>query len=137
MPEIATADDIKKLVIEADSIVFNLASTGIYLENLLKKMGVWEQVEPKTTRYATGEEVMQHALTGQGKEVAFGPITEILLNKQHGLIFVGPLPPEIQNYTSYTAAVMSAGAGKDGAQSLVNFLGGPEGKRLFEAAGIE
>jgi molybdate transport system substrate-binding protein len=137
VPEIATADDIKKLVIEADSIVFNLASTGIYLENLLKKMGVWEQVEPKTTRYATGEEVMQHALTGQGKEVAFGPITEILLNKQHGLIFVGPLPPEIQNYTSYTAAVMSAGAGKDGAQSLVNFLGGPEGKRLFEAAGIE
>lgn len=137
VPEIATAADIKKVVIEADSIVFNLASTGIYFENLLKKMGVWEQVEPKTTRYATGEEVMQHALSGKGKEVAFGPITEILLNKEHGLIFVGALPAEIQNYTSYSAVVMSAGKRRDEAQSLVDFLGGPEGKRLFEAAGIE
>jgi molybdate transport system substrate-binding protein len=137
VPEIATAADIKKVVLEADSIVFNLASTGIYFENLLKKLGVWEQVEPKTTRYATGEEVMQHTLNGRGKEVAFGPITEILLSREHGLIFVGPLPPEIQHYTSYTAVVMGAGAGQDEAQSLVDFLGGPEGKRLFEAAGIE
>ena len=137
VPEIATAADIKKAVLEADSIVFNLASTGIYFENLLKKLGVWEQVEPKTTRYATGEEVMQHTLNGRGKEVAFGPITEILLSREHGLIFVGPLPPEIQHYTSYTAVVMSAGAGQDEAQSLVDFLGGPEGKPLFVAAGIE
>ena len=97
-------------MIEADSIVFNLASTGIYFENLLKKMGVWEQVEPKTTRYATGEEVMQHALTGKGKEVAFGPSTEILLNKQHGLIFI--VTTGNSELSSYTAAVMSAGCRK-------------------------
>lgn len=137
VPAIATADDIKKAVLEAESIVFNRASTGIYFENLLKKMGVWEQVEPKTIRYDTGAEVMQHALKGKGREVAFGPTTEILLEKEHGLVFVGPLPPEVQNYTSYTAVPMSAGSQKDAAQTLVKFLGGPVGKPLFVAAGIE
>jgi molybdate transport system substrate-binding protein len=136
VPEIATAADIKKVVLEAESIVFNLASTGIYFENLLKKMGVWERVEPKTTRYATGAEVMRHVLKGSGREVAFGPITEILLEKENGLIYVGPLPPEIQNYTSYTAVPMSAGTRQDEAQALVDFLGGPVAKPLFVAAGI-
>ena len=137
VPAIATADDIKKAVLDAESVVFNYASSGIYFENLLKKMGVWEQVEPKTTRYATGVEVMAHVLKGKGREVAFGPITEILIEKEKGLVLVGPLPAEIQNYTSYTAVPMSAGTRKEAAQALVTFFGGPAGKPMFVAAGIE
>jgi molybdate transport system substrate-binding protein len=137
VPAIATADDIKKAVLEADSITFNRASTGLYFENLLKKMGVYEQIEPKAARYATGAEVMEHVLKGKGREVGFGAITEILLYKDKGLRYVGPLPAEIQNYTSYTASVMSAGTQKEAAQALVKFLGGPAGKPLFVAAGIE
>ena len=137
VPKITAADDIRKTVLEAESIVFNYASTGIYFENLLKKMGVWEQVEPKTTRYATGAEVMKHALQGNGREVAFGPITEILLETENGLVFVGPLPPDVQNYTSYIAVPMKASTRQEEARALVEFLGGPEGKPLFVAAGIE
>ena len=87
-------------VLDAESIVFNRASTGIYFENLLKKMGVYEQVEAKTARYADGASVMEHVLKGKGREVGFGAITEILLYKDKGLILVGPLPADVQNYTS-------------------------------------
>lgn len=137
VPAIATVDDIRKTVLEAESIVFNTATTGLYFENLLKKWGIYEQVQGKAVRYTTGAEVMKHALKGKGREVAFGPITEILLEKQHGLILVGPFPPEIQNYTSYIASPMSAGSQKAVAQEFVKFLGGPVGKPLFVAAGIE
>jgi molybdate transport system substrate-binding protein len=137
VPAIATGEDIKKAVLEADSIVFNTASTGIYFENLLKKWGIYEDIKGKAVRYTTGAEVMKHTLKGKGKEVAFGPITEILLEKEHGLILVGPFPAEIQNYTSYIAVPMSAGTQKTVAQELVKFLGGPVGKPLFVAAGIE
>lgn len=137
VPAIATVDDIKKTVLEAESIVFNTATTGLYFENLLKKWGIYEQVQGKAVRYTTGAEVMKHALKGKGREVAFGPITEILLEKEHGLILVGPFPPEIQNYTSYVAVPMSAGTQKNLAHELVKFLGGPVGKPLFVAAGIE
>ena len=137
VPAIATADDIRKAVLEAESIVFNRASTGIYFENLLKKWGIYEQIEGKAARYTTGAEVMEHVLKGKGREVGFGPITEILLYKDKGLRYLGPFPAEIQNYTSYIASVMTAGTQKNVAQELVKFLGGPAGKPLFVAAGIE
>lgn len=137
VPVIKTAEDVKKAVLEAESIVFNTASTGIYFENLLKKWGIFDEVKGKTVRYTTGAEVMKHVLQGKGKEVGFGPITEILLEKEHGIILVGPFPAEIQNYTSYVAVPMTAGTQKDAAQALVKFLGGPVGKPLFVKAGIE
>ena len=116
--------------------MFNRASSGLYFEGLLKKMGIYEQVEPKSARYATGAEVMEHVLKGKGKEVGFGPITEILQYKEKGLRLIGPLPAEIQNYTSYVAVPMSAGSNKEVAAAFVRFLGGP-GKPLFVAAGID
>ena len=137
VPDIANAEAIKRTVLEAESIVFNRASSGLYFEGLLKKMGVYGQIEAKAARYATGAEVMEHVLKGKGKEVGFGPITEILQYKEKGLRLVGPLPAEIQNYTSYTAVAMSAGANKAEAQELVRYLGGSAGKELFVAAGIE
>ncbi len=137
VPDIASADAVKRAVLEAESIVFNRASSGLYFEGLLKKMGVYEQIEPKAARYATGAEVMEHVLKGKGREVGFGPITEILLYKEKGLRLVGPLPAEIQNLTAYVAVAMSAGTNKEVAQALVRFLGGPVGKPLFVAAGIE
>lgn len=136
-PAISSGEDIKQAVLEAESVVFNRASTGTYFESLLKKMGIWEQVEPKARRFASGAEVMEHTLAGKGREVAFGAITEILLLKDRGLVFVGPLPPDVQNYTSYVATPMTAGTQKETARALVSFLGGPSGKPLFVAAGIE
>jgi len=114
VPVIKTAEDVRKAVLDAESIVFNTASTGIYFENLLKKWGIFDEVKGKTVRYTTGSEVMKHVLKGKGREVGFGPITEILLEKEHGIILVGPFPAEIQNYTSYVAAPMSAGTRVNG-----------------------
>jgi molybdate transport system substrate-binding protein len=137
VPDIANAEAIKRTVLEAESTVFNRASTGLYFEGLLKKMGIYEQIESKTTRYADGASVMEHILKGKGREVGFAAITEILLYKEKGVNFVGPLPAEIQNYTAYIAVPMSAGTNKQAALELVSFLGGPLGKPLFVAAGIE
>src|SRR5882762_6462316 len=137
VPDISSADALKRSVLAAESIVFNRASTGIYLENLLKKMGVYEQVEAKTTRYPDAAAVMEHVLKGKGKEIGFGPVTEILLHSGKGLKLVGPLPPEVQNYTSYSAAPMTAAANAELARVLVRYLGSPESKALFVGAGID
>jgi molybdate transport system substrate-binding protein len=137
VPDISSADALKKSILDADSIVFNRASTGQYFEGLLKKMGIYEQVEKKTTRYPDGNAVMEHVLKGKGTEIGFGPITEILLHRDHGLRLVGPLPAEAQNYTRYTAGVMSGAPSADAARDLVRYLGTPAAKAAFSAAGIE
>ena len=137
VPDISSVDGLKKSVLEADSLTFNRASTGIYFENLLKKWGIYDQVEKKTTRYPDGASVMEHALKGKGREIAFGAITEILLYKEKGLRYLGPIPAEVQNYTSYIATPMSAGKQQDVAKQYVQFLGSAAGKKFFVAAGIE
>jgi molybdate transport system substrate-binding protein len=136
VPDISSAEAIRRTVLEAESVVFNRASVGLYIEGLLKKMGIYEQIESKTVRYPDAAAVMEHLLKGKGREVGFGPITEILLFKDKGLRYIGPLPAEIQNYTAYVAVPMSAGTNKEVAQVFVRFLGGP-GKPFFVAAGIE
>jgi molybdate transport system substrate-binding protein len=137
VPDISSSDALKRSVLEADSIVFNRASTGIYLENLLKKMGIYEQVEKKTTRYPDANAVMEHVLKGKGKEFGFGPITEILLHSGKGLKLVGPLPAEVQNYTSYSASPMAAAANAEPAKAFVRYLGSAEAKALLVAAGVD
>src|SRR5882762_3437173 len=137
VPDISSGEALKRSVLAAESIVFNRASSGIYFENLLKKMEIYGEVQARTTRYADGAAVMEHVLKGKGREIGFGPVTEILQHREKGLNFVGPLPPEVQNYTSYSAAPMTAAANAELARVLVRYPGSPESKALFVGAGID
>jgi molybdate transport system substrate-binding protein len=109
----------------------------VYFEALLKKMGLFEQVEGKITRYEDGEAVMGHVLKGTGSEVSFGQLTEIRLYLDKGLRLVGPLPADVQNYTSYAGAAMTTRPNADVARAFVRHLGGPDGQAMFAAAGLE
>src|SRR5256886_16901520 len=100
-------------------------------------MEIYDKVQAKTTRYAYGAAVMEHVLKGKGREIGFGPVTEILQHREKGLKLVGPLPSEVQNYTSYSAAPMTAAASAELARAFLRYLGSPESKALFVWAGIE
>ena len=137
VPDVSSAAALERAVLESESLVFNRASTGLYFEGLLKKMGIYEKVAPKTARYDTGAAVMEHLLKGKGREVGVGPITEILQFRDQGLKLVAPLPAEVQNYTSYTAAPHAGSTNADAAAAFVRYLASPAGKAFFTAAGIE
>jgi molybdate transport system substrate-binding protein len=80
---------------------------------------------------------MERIIKGKGNELGFGAITEIKLFEPKGLKLVGPLPPDIQNYTSYGAALMSNAPSADVAKAFLTYLATPEAKQIFAAAGIE
>ena len=50
---------------------------------------------------------------------------------------VGPLPPGLQAYTVYAAALPAAGTRSEAARALLAHLAKPESQRLFTAAGVE
>lgn len=139
LPDISSADALKRSILDAQSLVFNRASTGLYFESLLKKMGIDSQVEAKSVRYPDGAAVMEHVLKGGGpgaaREIGFGAMTEILMYETKGLKLVGAVPAEVQNYTAYTAAPLASSGQAALAQQFVAFLAGP-GKPLFVAAGV-
>jgi molybdate transport system substrate-binding protein len=81
---------------------------------------------------------MEHVIKGKGKEIGFGAITEIKLYEAKGrLKLVGPLPADVQNYTNYSAALMSNSPSPDAAQAFIAFLGTPAAKQAFVSVGIE
>ena len=136
LPDIASQAALKQSILAADSLVFNRASTGLYLEGLLKKMDIDVEVQKRSVRFPDGASVMEHVIKGSGREIGFGAMTEILLYTGKGLKLVGPLPADVQNYTSYTAAPLATGKQQALAQQFVTFLSGHVGKPLFVAAGV-
>ena len=136
VPDISSPAALQLAVLAADSLVFNRASTGLYFEELLKKMNIFDRVEGKTTRYPDGAAVLEHVIAGKGREIGFAAMTEILLYRGKGLSLVGPLPAAVQNYTAYRAAPLVSSSQAALAQQFVTFLAGPVAKPLLVAAGV-
>ena len=136
-PDIASDDALKRDLLAADSIVYNAASTGIYLDRKFAEMGVADQIKSKTTRYPDGASVMEHVIKGKGNEIGLGAITEIKMYTGKGLRFVGPLPATMQNYTTYAAAAMQGAAAPEAASRVLKDLATARTRATFAAAGIE
>ncbi len=136
-PRIATLDEFRQSLLNAESVVYNQASTGIYIERLFDRLGLAEQLKAKTTRYPDFAAVRDHVSNGKGNEIALGATTVIIEAGNRGLKFVGPLPTEIQNYTTYAATVTGDGLAKEAAREFVRYLTTPAAKAVFGGAGIE
>jgi len=137
MPQIASVSEFKQSIVRAESVVYNQASTGTYLESLFGRLGIAEQLAIKTTRYPDFAAVLDHVSRGNGLELGFGATTVIIENSLKGVKFAGPLPAKIQNYTEYAATLMPNSAAKTAASQLMSYLASPPSKSLFAAAGIE
>ncbi len=137
LPKIATVDELRQSLLEADSVVYNHASTGIYLETLFARLGIAAQLKTKTTRYPDAAAVLDHVSKGRTREIGFGATTVIVEGKSRGLVFVGPLPAEIQNYTTYAAMVTSGGAARDAAREFLGYLATDVAKAILAEAGIQ
>ena len=118
---------------EAGQVVYNRASTGLFLDGLFARLGLAETVAAKAMRYSTGAEVMRHVAASRGRTLGLAPIPEILMVPE--VRYLGPLPAGAQNQTAY-AAVRAVGAATE-AERLLAWLARPDTRTMFVAAGIE
>jgi len=54
-----------------------------------------------------------------------------------GAELVGPLPPDIQSYTHFSAAAASASKEADAAKAFIKFLSGADALVVIKAKGME
>ena len=139
-PDIGSADALKAALLSADTVVFNRASTGVYVEAMLQRLGVAEAVRAKSERVLDGASVMRRLLAGTAqRELGFGAMTEISLFRDQGLKLVGPLPAPLQNFTTYVALPWPDAATTDRADAvarLIRHLQSADARSLYVAAGI-
>ena len=68
-------------------------------------------------------------------EMAVQQIPELLAVR--GIQYVGPFPPELQNFTIFTAGVLTGARQPEAAKALIDFLSTPAAARVFKAKGME
>jgi molybdate transport system substrate-binding protein len=139
LPDIGTVAAFKQALLAAKSVAYidpkAGGSSGIYVERLLERLGIADQIKAKAV-LVQGGAVADHVADGEA-EIGVHQISEIL--PVEGATLVGPLPAEIQNFTVYSAGVSTAAhdADADAARALVQFLSGPHALPIIKAKGME
>jgi len=136
-PDIATVAAFRATVLAAGRVAYidpaAGGSSGIYISKLFETMGIAVAVKAKAV-LVPGGLVAQKLVTGDA-DLAIHQISEILAVK--GATLVGPLPREIQNYTTYTGGLGAGSMQPDAAKALLAFLGGDAAKRVLADKGME
>jgi molybdate transport system substrate-binding protein len=134
-PDVSSADALRRALVAADAVIYNQGSSGTYIETMLRDLGIADRIRSKSVRVLNGEAVTERIVSARGSEIAFVAITDAV--RGSGLRYVGPLPPPLQNFTTYDAAVMSKAKEPAAAAEFLRFMTTPDAKRALLAAGVE
>jgi molybdate transport system substrate-binding protein len=136
-PDIGTVDKFKQALLAAKSVAYidpaSGGSSGIYVDKLLVKLGIADQIKPKA-KLKQGGHVADLIVSGEA-ELGIHQISEIVPVK--GAALVGPLPKDIQHTTTYAVALSASAKNKDAAAMLIKTLSGPAAAAVLKSKGME
>jgi molybdate transport system substrate-binding protein len=133
VPDIGTVEAFKSLLRRAKSISYSRGPSGVYVAELLERLGLAAEMENKTV-FAIGRPVGEVIASGEA-EIGMQQIIENQPVKDAHL--VGPLPRELINYVMYSAGFAPRAADSAVARAFVKFLASPEAVRIIRAKGME
>jgi len=136
-PDIASVEAFKQALLKAKSVGYidpaSGGSSGIYVANLLDKLGIADQIKPKA-KLQQGGHVSDLVKSGEA-EIGIHQNSEIV--GQAGVTLVGPLPKDIQNYTTYAVGLGSAAKQAEAAKAFIKVLTGPSAAAVLKSKGME
>ena len=136
LPDISTPDAVRKMLLDARSIEFPPLNgpVGGHLARMIEQLGIAEAVRPKLIVRAAIEGGAQ--LVAEGKvDVAMQLLSEVQSAKDTTV--VGLLPPGLQNFVVYGAAIPAYNDKPEAAVAFVKFLSAPNKKDFWKASGFE
>ena len=136
-PDVGTVDAFKRALLAAKSVAYidpaSGGSSGIYIDKLLEKLGIADQIRPKA-KLKKGGHVADLIVSGEA-ELGLHQISEIVPVK--GAVLVGPLPKEIQNTTTYAAGLSASAKDKSAAEALIKAFSGPAAAAVLKSKGMQ
>ncbi len=136
-PDVSTVEAFKQALLKAKTVGYidpaSGGSSGIYVADLLVKLGIADQIKPKA-KLQKGGHVSDLVSAGEA-EIGIHQIGEII--GQPGVTLVGPLPAEIQNYTVYAVGVGAHAKDAEAAKAFIKVLTGPSAAGVLKSKGLE
>jgi molybdate transport system substrate-binding protein len=133
-PDIGSIESLKQTLLQARSIAYSASVSGDYLTSeLFQRLGIADQILPKSRRIE-GERVGAAIARGEA-EIGFQQVSELL--PVPGIDYVGPLPPEAQKDTVFSAGVATGSTIPEAAAALIRFLASPDAADAIRKSGME
>jgi molybdate transport system substrate-binding protein len=137
-PDISTADAFKKAMVDAPRIAITDPTAGgataVHLSGVYQRLGITDIIMKKAVMQVGGKEVAEAVAAGAA-DIGVTFISEIIPIK--GAKLVGPLPPPLQDYTVYAAAIPKASTDPASARAFINALTSAAMAGRWTAAGFE
>jgi molybdate transport system substrate-binding protein len=137
-PDISTPEALKQALLKARSIAYSEPSaggaSGVYFAKLLERMGIAEQMKPKTKYPPAGGFSGELLLTGEA-ELAVQQKPELL--HVAGTEIVGLLPGDLNLVTEFAAGIMAGSKNAETGKALIQSLRSPEAAALFRLKGLD
>ena len=106
---------------------------GIYAEQALKKLGIWDAVSPHLART---DDVRAALLLVERGEAPAGIVYATDAAVSNGVMIAGTFPADSHDPVSYPFAVTKAGDTPE-ARALMTFLEGPQARAIFVKRGFK
>ncbi len=133
-PRIGTVEEFREAMLNARSIGYSASASGVYFATeLLQRLGIADQVLPKTRRILS-ERVGSVVARGE-VELGLQQVSELL--PIPGIEMVGPLPDPIQRVTTFSAGIGARSAQPEAARALIAFFASPAAHEVILRAGLD
>jgi len=131
-PDIGTAEAFKRTLLSAKAVAYNKeGGSGTYFVRLLDRLGIAEEMKGKLMpRRDTAK-----AVASGEADLTVNGVTPIL--RAPGIELVGPLPAELQSYSTFVAGVGTGARDAQAATAFVKFLTTPAAVAVFKKRGVE
>jgi molybdate transport system substrate-binding protein len=134
VPDISSEAAVKQAVLAAKTLSYSTGPSGVALAKLFEHWGIEPQIASRIVKTPPGVPV--GSLVAKGEvELGFQQLSELI--HLDGISIVGPLPPEIQITTTFSAGVCTATTQADAVRAMLAYMASPAATAAKLRQGME
>jgi molybdate transport system substrate-binding protein len=133
-PDIGTGEAVRRAVLGAKSLSYSTGPSGVELARLFERWGITGQISARIVQAPPGVPVGKLVADGQ-VELGFQQLSEMM--NLPGIDVLGPLPPDIQITTTFSAGLSVTSAQPGAVRALLDFLVSPAVAQIKRHNGME
>jgi molybdate transport system substrate-binding protein len=134
LPSVDGEQAVKRAMLDARRICYSTGPSGDHLKALCEKWGLADSVLARALVAPPGVPVAALVANGEA-DLGFQQLSELI--GQPGIEIVGPLPPEIQAVTVFSAGVSATSREPEAAHALLAYLTSVEADGAKRRHGME
>src|ERR1043166_1756172 len=133
-PDISSGEAIKRALLAAKSIGYSQGPSGVYLIKLFERWGIADTIKSRIVQTQPGNPVGEAIARGEA-EIGFQQVSELL--PVEGITYVGPLPPDCQEVTTFAGGLHAGGGNVVAARAWMAYIASASAVPAIRKSGME